>query len=132
MSVVDVGNYLVFIIYTIIAYKSFVNFRNAPKANLYGTIQMLVYAFSFCTFLQSTTFMALQVEWILEGNNDAVTDVASWGWMFYDFFNGFALLTFTLIIETYMGWRIPDFGGKAVPIHRAGEEEDHRKERSQI
>jgi len=129
MGVVDIGNYLVFVLYLAVAYKSSVNFKNAPKANLYGTIQMLVYAFSFVTFMQATTFMILQVEWILERNNDVVTDVASWGWMFYDYFNGFALLMFTLIIETYMGWRIPEFGGKAIPIHRKGEEEDHSIER---
>lgn len=135
MDVVEIGNYLVFIIYTLVLYKSVKNFLSVHKARLYGTIQMLVYAFCFTTAMQSASFMILQIEWILEDNNEAVTDVASWGWMFYDYFNGFCLLTYCLCIETYMGWRIPDhkdFQGHKIPKHRAGESEDHSMERTQL
>lgn len=108
MSIVDVGNWAVFIIYTLVCYKSIVLFKDAHKACLHGLAQTIVYAFAFTLTLQSSMFMILQIEWILEDNNSNVSDVASWGWMFYDYFNGFALLCFVIAMDIYVNWHLAD------------------------
>lgn len=110
MSVVFIGNWAVFIIYTLIVFKSVCNFMNIHKSNLTGLAQTVAYAFSFTLTMQASTFMALQVEWILQDNNSNVSDVASWGWMFYDYFNGFALLCFAICMEIYIKWHIVSNG----------------------
>jgi hypothetical protein len=106
MNIVNIGNWAVFVIYLVVLVKSVQIFMHAHKAHLYGMVQPVVYAFGFCLTMQAVTFMVLQVEWILEDNNDSITDVASWGWMFYDYFNGFALLCFATALDIYINWRV--------------------------
>ena len=106
MSITTIGNWAVFIIYIITLFKAFHIFLNAYKANLNGCAQTILYAFSSCLILQSFSFIILQVEWILEDNNESITDVASWGWMFYDYFNGFTLLCFTIALDIFINWHV--------------------------
>jgi len=106
MMVVTIGNWAVFIIYIAVLFKAIQIFLNVRRANLYGIVQPVVYAFGFTLAMQSSTFMLLQLEWILAANNDSVSDVASWGWMFYDYFNGFALLCFAIALDIYINWRV--------------------------
>jgi len=107
MSIPDIGNWIVLFIYVVILYKSIQIFLNIHKASLYGVVQPLVYAFSGFLALQSVIFILLQIEWIIEENNDAITDIASWGWMFYDYFNGFSVLCFAMALDIYINWRVP-------------------------
>lgn len=107
MNVVDFGNWVVLIIYVLVVYKSVLNFFNLHHAKLNGLAQTIAHAFCFTLLLQAGSFIALQIEWILEDNNTNVTDVASWGWMFYDYFNGFALLSFATLMQIYINWYSP-------------------------
>ena len=59
---------------------------------------------SVALFLQSTSFLWLQVDWVLNNRDDAVGEDISFAWLLFDYANGFALLGFVMALRVYLQW----------------------------
>ena len=72
---------------------------------LYGHYKKVIWLFVISLKLQAASFMILQWEWIYMDYNEAVGDVTAYGWLAFDYFNGFALLSFATALRMYLGWK---------------------------
>lgn len=72
---------------------------------LYGYIITLIVIFLVSLTFQASLFIALQIDWIFEDFNQVVGDTTAYAWLAFDYFNGFALLSFATILRIYLGWK---------------------------
>ena len=77
---------------------------NRPT-RLYGMAIAIVMVFIVSLTLQASTFIALQIDWIFEDYNTLIGDSTAYAWLAFDYFNGFALLSFATILRIYLGWK---------------------------
>lgn len=61
--------------------------------------------FVFSLTVQASLFLGLQIDWILEDHNSHVGDATAYAWLAFDYFNGFALLSFATVLNLYLRWR---------------------------
>ncbi len=54
---------------------------------------------------QASLFIGLQIDWIFEDYNTLVGDAVAYAWLAFDYFNGFALLSFATVLRIYLGWK---------------------------
>lgn len=106
-----VGHMVSLVLYLLIILTCFSTLwclANRPT-NLYGYAVPLIILFNVSLMLQATTFVALQIDWIYEDFNAAVGDTTAYAWLMFDYFNGFALITFATILRIYVGWKEHNF-----------------------
>ena len=77
---------------------------NRPT-RLYGFPVVVIVTFTVSLLLQASLFIGLQIDWIFEDFNQAVGDATAYAWLAFDYFNGFALLSFATILRIYLGWK---------------------------
>ena len=75
---------------------------------LYGHYKTVIWCFIVFLFLQSVSFLVLQWEWVYMDLNSAVGDATAYAWLAFDYFNGFALLSFATALRMYLGWKQKD------------------------
>lgn len=76
------------------------------KVYLYGSIRWIVPVFLISLLLQSSSFIALQIDWIYADYNTLVGDATAYGWLAFDYFNGFAMLSFATATKIWLSWRV--------------------------
>lgn len=76
--------------------------------NLRGQPLIIAIIFIVSLSLQATTFIGLQIDWIFEDYNTLVGDATAYAWLAFDYFNGFALLSFATLVRIYLGWKEPE------------------------
>lgn len=72
---------------------------------LTGFNLFIVVAFAVSLTLQSSIFMALQVDWISEDYNELIGDATAYAWLAFDYFNGLALLCFATCVRIFLSWK---------------------------
>lgn len=77
----------------------------ARKVKLPGYALAVVITFITSLTLQASTFIGLQIDWIFMDYNNAVGDVTAYAWLAYDYFNGFALLSYAVALRIFLLWR---------------------------
>ena len=75
------------------------------RVHMKSTFGLVVYTFLMSLFLQASAFLMLQVDWVFNNYNGVVGDATAYGWLAYDYFNGFALLSFATGLKIYLKWR---------------------------
>lgn len=106
--VMYVGHVISLTIYVAVLFTVFLAFTKVRSAHLYGPIRQIIPAFLTTLTFQASLFLILQVDWITEGFNEAVGDSVAFAWLAFDYFNGFALLSFATALNVWLGWRRPD------------------------
>lgn len=82
-------------------------------AKLYGSIKYIVPSFLVSLSIQSFLFIALQIDWIVHDYNELIGNVDAFAWLAFDYFNGFALLTFATTLRIWLGWRLDEYSTPA-------------------
>lgn len=106
--VMYVGHFISLIIYVAVLCTVFMAFLKVKDAHLYGPIKQIIPAFLTTLSFQASLFLVLQIDWIAEGFNEAVGDITAHAWLAFDYFNGFALLSFATALNIWLGWRNPN------------------------
>lgn len=75
------------------------------KLPISTTAKVLIGVFSFSLTAQASLFVALQIDWIWMDYNTAVGDLTAYAWLAFDYFNGFALLSFATLVNIFLRWR---------------------------
>ena len=77
---------------------------NRPT-KLYGYAVSVIITFITSLLIQASLFIGLQIDWIFEDFNQLVGDTTAYAWLAFDYFNGFALLSFATVLRIYLGWK---------------------------
>lgn len=111
MAIIDVWHWLSLVIYfmTIVyAVRCLYNLHlfHSVSAEEEKRQRIKVLLAVFCTFLimQSTLFIALQIDWITSNHALSVGPSTNLFWLIFDYFNGLALLSFCVALLTYLKW----------------------------
>ena len=75
------------------------------SAYILGVPRWLVVGFLVSLTLQASVFIILQIDWVYQDFNDVVGDATAYAWLAFDYFNGFALLTFATMVRICLGWK---------------------------
>ena len=100
-----VGHILSLLIYVAVIATVINCYIAANRVYLGNTLTIVVYTFLVSLFCQSSAFLILQIDWITMDYNHVVGDLTALGWLAYDYFNGFALLSFATAMNIYLKWR---------------------------
>lgn len=69
------------------------------------TLKSLIQLFLVATILKSVAFCTLQYGWIVGGYDETIGNVETFGWILFDFLNGFSNLAFVLALRLYLRWK---------------------------
>lgn len=103
-----VGHAVSLILYVAVLVTCVTTAFKIRPAKLYGPVKYIVPSFVLALSLQSASFIVLQIDWIYEDFNTLVGDLTAYGWLAYDYFNGFAMLTFITALRIWLSWRLID------------------------
>ena len=100
-----VGHILSLLIYVAVIATVINCYIAANRVYLGNTLTVIVYVFLISLFCQASAFLMLQAEWVVMDYNHVVGDFTAFAWLAYDYFNGFALLSFATAMNVYLRWR---------------------------
>ncbi len=100
-----IGHLLSLLIYVAVILTCLIGFHNLLHTSLEGGYKKMLWMFYISLSLQSISFLGLQIDWIYMDYNTAVGDTVAYAWLAFDYFNGFALLTFATALNVYTRWR---------------------------
>jgi hypothetical protein len=100
-----VGHLLSLLIYVAIIATTVNCYISMQKVYFGHTLTIVLYTFIVSLFCQASAFLMLQIDWITMDYNDAIGDLTALGWLAFDYFNGFALLSFATATNIYLKWR---------------------------
>lgn len=70
-----------------------------------GELKSMIRLFMSLTIGKSVAFCTLQYFWIIDGFDANMDPGLNFGWMVFDFLNGFTNLTFVLVVRLYLRWK---------------------------
>jgi len=103
--VMYVGHVISLLIYVAVLLTVISAAMKLNKAALYGQIKVIIPAFLVSLAVQASLFLVLQVDWITEDFNKVVGNTTAYLWLAFDYFNGFALLSFATALNVWLSWR---------------------------
>ena len=66
--------------------------------------QSIIYTLLIATMIKAIAFCLLQADWIINDYDSGIDDVASLGWMLFDFLNGLTNLMIIVAVRVYLKW----------------------------
>ena len=100
-----IGHIISLVIYIAVLVVTAICFISVSKSIIHPTLNKILYVFLLCLTTQSTLFLGLQLDWIINDYNSALGDVTSYAWLAFDYFNGLVLLSFALAVRVYLGFK---------------------------
>lgn len=111
----DTLHFLTLLLYVMVTISALNNLRLViprPQSHL----KPWVLTFCVTLTIQAVAFLAMQIDWVVSGYDTAIDDWSAWGWLLFDYFNGFALFAMSRVIYIWVNYSMPTQGRRALDL----------------